>query len=54
MCDIKKFSEEKNRLLSDVNKTLCASGAMIIEVEKNMERIQEEARQNMHTFSLLL
>jgi hypothetical protein len=54
MCDIKKFSEEKDRLLSDVSKTLYASGAMIVEVEKNMERIQKEAKQNMHTLSLLL
>ncbi len=54
MCNIKKISEEKNRIIRDINQTTSISGATILRVEKEMEEIEEKAKNNIRSLSLLL
>lgn len=54
MCNIRKISEEKNRIVNGINQTMSVSGATILKIEKEMEEIEERAKRNIHSLSLLL
>lgn len=54
MSDIKKISEEKDKLTKEINETTYASGAIIIQVEQEMKKIEKRARENIRSLSLLL
>jgi hypothetical protein len=54
MCDIEKISREKDNVINDINDTLSASGAIVVRVEKQMERLSQMADDNIRRLSFLL
>lgn len=54
MRDINKISKEKDEIIKDIIEVSTTSGANIIQVEKEMEKIKKRAKENMEKLSLLL
>ncbi len=54
MCDINKISQEKNNMINSINNTMVASGAIIVQVEKEMKAIEQKTKENIQKLSFLL
>jgi len=54
MCNIKKFSKEKDDLFEKIDKVSTISGAAILNSQRDMNRIEKRANENIRKLSLLL
>jgi hypothetical protein len=54
MCNIQEISEEKDKLIRNIDKTLTMSGANIITVRKEIEVLEKKADENIRKLSFLL
>jgi len=54
MNDIDQLSEKSKKILSEANQAIVASGAIILGVQKEIEDIEQKAKENMRELSLLL
>lgn len=54
MESIEQISEEKDKLIREIDESLTISGANIVNVRKELQKLEKEADENMKQISLLL
>jgi len=54
MCDIDKVSRDTNEFIREIDDTLSTSGAIVVKIEEDMEKLRKQADDNMERLSFLL
>jgi len=54
MCNINKIIKEKENLMAEVEQVMQISGANIISIRKDMEKLTAQSENNIKKLSLLL